>query len=98
MTFGAWIAIFGGVGARLAAVRRGSSLFGFLAGALLGPVGWRVVIVRTRGSGVPRGPAFTRSSVSFATSPSPGVDGPPKLPGRAGISLGPRPPSRHSDH
>jgi hypothetical protein len=47
---GAWVAIFGGVGALLSKGRGGSTMQGFWWGALLGPIGWIVVAWRTRPS------------------------------------------------
>jgi hypothetical protein len=51
-----WVAVFGGVGALLAPRRGRSAVNGFLWGALLGPIGWAVVLVRpgTVRSGVRR--------------------------------------------
>lgn len=43
---GVWVAVFGGVGALLAPRRGRSAVNGFLWGALLGPIGWAVVLLR----------------------------------------------------
>lgn len=48
-----WAAIFGGLGAVLAASRGGKKGEGFLWGVFLGPVGWLITMVRTRGGARP---------------------------------------------
>lgn len=51
-----WVAVFGGIGSILAPRRGRTAVSGFLWGALLGPIGWAVVLVRpgTVRSGVVR--------------------------------------------
>lgn len=44
-----WVVVFGGVGALLAGSRGGSYGLGFAWGALLGPIGWVVILYITRG-------------------------------------------------
>jgi hypothetical protein len=48
-----WVIIFGGIGAVLSRSRAGSAATGLAWGALLGPIGWIVIWVRTRGGGRP---------------------------------------------
>jgi hypothetical protein len=45
-----WVAIFGGLGAVLAWARDGSPGAGLVWGAMLGPIGWAIVLWRTRTS------------------------------------------------
>ena len=45
---GVWLAVFGGIGALLAPRRGRTAVNGFLLGALLGPIGWAVVLLRPR--------------------------------------------------
>src|SRR3712207_4747604 len=45
-----WVAIFGGLGALLARARGGSAVSGLTLGATLGPLGWVIVLWRTRGT------------------------------------------------
>lgn len=46
---GVWVVIFGGIGGLLARTRGGSVVTGFAWGTLLGPMGWGIVWLRTRG-------------------------------------------------
>ncbi len=46
LVVGVWLAVFGGIGAILAPRRGRTAVNGFLWGALLGPIGWVVVLVR----------------------------------------------------
>ncbi len=43
---GVWLAVFGGIGAILAPRCGRTAVNGFLWGALLGPIGWVVMLVR----------------------------------------------------
>ena len=45
---GAWVLIFGGIGATLSHAREGGWISGFVLGVVLGPIGWGVVMWRTR--------------------------------------------------
>jgi hypothetical protein len=45
-----WVLIFGGIGALLSRAREGSAMSGFVLGTVLGPIGWGVVLWRTRAS------------------------------------------------
>jgi hypothetical protein len=45
-----WVAIFGGLGALLSRTRGGAAGAGFVWGAVLGPIGWAIVLWRTRAS------------------------------------------------
>jgi hypothetical protein len=45
-----WVLIFGGIGALLSRSRESSAIGGFMLGTLLGPIGWGVVLWRTRAS------------------------------------------------
>jgi hypothetical protein len=49
----AWCAVFGGIGAWLSHARGGSPAGGLLLGALLGPLGWALVLWRSRGVAEP---------------------------------------------
>ena len=53
-----WIAIFGGIGALLARSRGGSGTVGLAWGALLGPIGWLIVLWVTRRSARPAAEAI----------------------------------------
>lgn len=44
-----WVVIFGGLGALLSRSRGGNILTGFTWGTALGPIGWGIVWLRTRG-------------------------------------------------
>jgi hypothetical protein len=46
----AWVVIFGGLGAVLSRTRGGSAGAGLICGAVLGPIGWGIVLWRTRAS------------------------------------------------
>lgn len=43
---GVWVFVFGGVGALLAPRRGRTRMNGFFWGALLGPIGWAVILVK----------------------------------------------------
>lgn len=66
-----WLVVFGGVGALLAPHRGRTRVSGFLWGALLGPIGWVVLLIRPgslpRALGRPTHPMSPGPSAPTAT-------------------------------
>jgi hypothetical protein len=71
-----WAAIFGGIGALLSHARRGSGVTGLAWGIFLGPLGWMIILWRTRNGGTGHG-ASLRETVGrgVPTEPAGASDG-----------------------
>jgi hypothetical protein len=83
-----WIIIFGGIGALLSRSREDSAIGGLALGTLLGPIGWVVILWRTRAA---RRPVAAASWVGAPTRIGSTTAADPHTPSAAGGR--PDPPS-----